>query len=73
MRITNNELLEIISPNNIDMMDSYDLSLYLYDNYNKLTYEQYKEIVQALIKYVQVGSGQDIIAFVHDELFIHLD
>ena len=55
------------------MADSNDLSYWLYDNYNKLNYEQYKEIVQSLINYIQTGSGQDIIAFVHDELYLYLD
>ena len=73
MKITNKELLNIISINNDDMADSNDLSYWLYDNYNKLNYEQYKEIVQALINYIQTGSGQDIIAFVHDELYLYLD
>ena len=73
MRISNNELLKIISINNDDMTDSYDLSCWLYDNYNKLSYEQYKEIVQALISYIQRGDDLDMIAFVHDELFLHLD
>lgn len=73
MRISNNELLNIISIKNNDMRDSYDLSCWLYDHYNKLSYEQYKEIVQALISYIQRGNESDIIAFVHDELFLHLD
>ena len=73
MKITNKELLNIISINNDDMVDSNDLSYWLYDNYNKLNYEQYKEIVQALISYIQYGNGQDIIAFVHDELYLYLD
>ena len=72
MKITNKELLNIISIND-DMVDSNDLSCWLYDNYNKLNYEQYKEIVQALISYIQEGNGQDIIAFVHDELYLYLD
>ena len=55
------------------MADSNDLSYWLYDNYNKLSYEQYKEIVQALINYIQRGNDTDIIAFVHDELFLYLD